>query len=103
MSIATREAPASAELPPRFLGEADWQLIVSSLRLCKRESEIVSAMIGGASEIQIAAELGISTHTVHTYTDRLYRRLGVRSRCAVVARVFEAYVRTTRGSHDDNL
>jgi DNA-binding NarL/FixJ family response regulator len=81
---------------PQFLQDREWSAIVASLRLCKRETEVVSGIIAGESEARLAERLGISTHTVHTYIDRLYRRLAVRSRCELVVRIFEVYVTATR-------
>ena len=80
---------------PSFLDERDWDLILTELRLSRRESEIASGIIEGRTEEQLAVMLGISAHTVHTYTDRLYRRLSVKSRSELVAKVFELYVRVT--------
>jgi AraC-like DNA-binding protein len=45
------------------------------------------------SEDQIARELGISAHTVHTHFERVYRKLGVRSRCQLIVSLFRAYSR----------
>jgi hypothetical protein len=36
--------------------------------------------------------LGIPRHTVHTYLDRLYRKLGVNSRAQLISVLFAAYV-----------
>jgi hypothetical protein len=36
--------------------------------------------------------MGISPNTVHTYRDRLYRKLGVGSFCQVIAIAFGSYV-----------
>ena len=38
-------------------------------------------------ELAIASDLGISQHTVHTYLERVYRKLAVGSRVALVVRV----------------
>lgn len=56
---------------------------VASLRA--RERETLELLLTGASEKQIAASLGISTHTVHQYVKRLYRYLGVTSRAQLMA------------------
>jgi FixJ family two-component response regulator len=40
----------------------------------------------GLSEKQVALKLGISLHTVHVYTTKLYRHFGVDSRGALVGR-----------------
>lgn len=81
---------------PEFLEPPEWEAIILALELCRRETQIVCGIMEAQSEAQLAANLGISTHTVHTYIDRLYRRLGVGSRCELVVRVFEAYARSAR-------
>lgn len=35
----------------------------------------------------MARQLDISTHTIHSHLERLYRKLGVTSRCGAVVRV----------------
>lgn len=54
-------------LPPRLRATLDW-------------------LLKGASEKEIAAELGLSTHTVHQYVKALYRVFGVTSRPQLMAR-----------------
>ncbi|HTO96771.1 MAG TPA: LuxR C-terminal-related transcriptional regulator, partial [Myxococcales bacterium] len=39
----------------------------------------------GRSEKQVAAQLGLSLHTVHDYVKGLHRRLGVQSRGELLA------------------
>ena len=41
----------------------------------------------GASEKQIASQLGLSPHTTHHYVKTLYRRFGVSSRAEFMATV----------------
>jgi DNA-binding CsgD family transcriptional regulator len=51
--------------------------------LTKREAETTLLLATGASNKQIAAELGISPHTVRTHGERIFRKLGVKSRKAL--------------------
>jgi DNA-binding CsgD family transcriptional regulator len=51
--------------------------------LTSREAETTLLLAAGASNKQIAAELGISPHTVRTHAERIFRKLGVRSRKAL--------------------
>jgi DNA-binding CsgD family transcriptional regulator len=69
-----------------------WSAISRALDLSDRESEIVRLLMRDQSERVIGEELRISSHTVHTHLERLYRKLDVTSRCQVVIRVFEAFV-----------
>src|SRR5262249_50856818 len=68
------EAP-KASLPPPPDG-----------RWSPRESETLALLLTGASEKRIAADLGLSPHTVHDYVKVIYRRLGVASRAEMMAR-----------------
>ena len=47
------------------------------------------ALLRGLSEKQVAAELGLSPHTVHEYARTLYRRFGVTSRAELFAKLLE--------------
>jgi DNA-binding CsgD family transcriptional regulator len=58
-----------------------------------REACVCSLALDDLSEDQIARELGISAHTVHTHFERVYRKLGVRSRCQLIVSLFRAYSR----------
>lgn len=48
--------------------------------LSAREREVLSGISRGLSNRQIADELGLSEHTVKTYVERVYEKLGVASR-----------------------
>lgn len=70
------------------LTEDEWLSIVASLRLSDREFQIVQCIFDGDKETTIANSLDLSPHTVHTYIERLYRKLGVASRCELLIRIF---------------
>jgi DNA-binding CsgD family transcriptional regulator len=69
-----------------------WQGLADSLKLSDRELQSVQCIFDDQTELAIARELRISAHTVHTHLERLYRKLGVTSRCAAVVRVLGEYV-----------
>lgn len=69
-----------------------WQRVTSVLALSTRESEILEAVFEDQKECCIAANLGISSHTVHTHLERIYRKLHVSSRVELVVRVFAEYL-----------
>lgn len=69
-----------------------WRTIARDLHMSARELQIGRRIFDGKNEATIARELGISTHTVHTYIRRLYRKLGVRDRCELLMRLFAEYV-----------
>src|SRR5207302_9839421 len=53
--------------------------------LTNREREILGLLAEGLGNKQIAARLGISTHTVKTHLELLFDKLGVSSRAEAVA------------------
>ncbi|MFV1967859.1 MAG: helix-turn-helix transcriptional regulator, partial [Pirellulaceae bacterium] len=60
--------------------DVGWRGILESLCLSPREFEIVQLIFDDANESTIAAELGLSQHTVHSHLQRVYRKLDVKSR-----------------------
>jgi DNA-binding CsgD family transcriptional regulator len=74
-----------------------WARVVVSLKLSSRERQIVECMLAGVdSEVLIGERLGMSSRTVHTHLERLYRKLSVTSRSQLLAYLFVAYA-----SHPD--
>lgn len=54
-------------------------------RLSRRLMQTLCLLLDGLSEKEIAAELGLSPHTVHDYVKSLYRTFRVRSRAELHA------------------
>jgi DNA-binding CsgD family transcriptional regulator len=50
-----------------------------------RERETLDVLLGGATEKDAAAELGVSRHTVHQYVKAIYEAYGVTSRAELLA------------------
>jgi len=65
--------PGRAAAPTRF-------------ELTEREQEVLRCLVDGMAYKQIAAELGISIHTVREYIRRIYRKLQVHSVAEAVRR-----------------
>ncbi len=65
----------------------EWSVIESRFELSGRELEIVQSIFDDHTEQRIARRLQISRHTVHTYFERVFRKLGVRSRTQLVVRI----------------
>ncbi len=65
------------------------------IRLGPRERRVLELLAQGASNKEIARELGISEGTVRTHLERLYRKLGVRSRTEAAAWYWQVYARST--------
>ena len=83
-----------------FVPRHVWQLICVTLKLSEREAQISRLILCGYSEQAIAVELYISTHTVHCYLLRLYRKLQVSSRSKLVVVLFKSYVSLERPAVD---
>ena len=86
----------------RILLPAEWRAIAESLALSGREFQILRHIFDDDKESTIAQTLDISAHTVHTHVGRLYRKLGVASRCELLVRVFAEYsdAMRSRGWYD---
>jgi DNA-binding NarL/FixJ family response regulator len=51
----------------------------ASVRLTKREREILILIVDGMKNLQIATRLGVTERTIETYRHRLMQKLNVRS------------------------
>jgi DNA-binding CsgD family transcriptional regulator len=61
-----------------------------SEHLTPREEQTLECLLNGSSEKEVAAQLGISFHTVHQHVKRLYRAFNVASRGELMARVLRS-------------
>ena len=75
-----------------LFGTDDWFTIANRLSLSERELQIVQAIFDDQHENQIAQELAISSHTVHTHLERLYHKLDVSSRVELVVRIVKCHL-----------
>lgn len=69
------------------LSEEQWKAVGKELLLSSRELPIVRAILSGHKEASIAGMLDISPYTVHSHVNRLYKKLGVHSRCDLAVHV----------------
>jgi DNA-binding NarL/FixJ family response regulator len=95
---AARRVPAGGQ---EVLSLQQWTAIGLALRLSPRELQIVQSVFDDLKEAAIADKLGISSHTVHTHLERLYRKLSVRGRTMMAVRVFAEYLRMSSGALAD--
>lgn len=88
-------------LPPasKLLTPCEWQAIATRLHLSPRELQIAQGLLDGLDERSVAGRIFISEHTVHTYVQRLYRKIGVNSRCEFLIRLFVAFL-ANNGRHN---
>jgi DNA-binding CsgD family transcriptional regulator len=70
-------------------GPADlWPLVAAAYGLTDREREIAVACMRGHSTTEIATSLLLSPYTVQDHLTSMFDKVGVRSRRALVARIF---------------
>jgi len=74
----------------------EWRALSATLGVSEREFQILQFVFDDRTKSEVAEELGISAHTVHTYLGRLYRKLGVCSREQLIVRVVREYLRVVR-------
>lgn len=72
-----------------MLSEHAWAEISRSLKLSKREVEILKGVFDNATEFAISVDLAMSQHTVHTHLNRLFHKLGVTTRTDLILRVIK--------------
>lgn len=73
--------------------EEEWNTIFRGLSLPPRQAQITRMLFEGYSDKQIARELGISVPTVRSHLQRMYAKLRVQDRTALVVYIF-AWFRT---------
>ena len=78
-----------------MFSEQAWLEIARSLTLSARELQIVRRIFDDHTESTIAADLNISPHTVHTYIERLHRKLAVADRVELILRVMNEFLALT--------
>lgn len=90
--IPTPASPCIQAVVSPFVSSLNWAALSEFLKLSKRETEITYLLAADFSEAEIAKDLAISARTVHSHVERLYRKLHVRSRCALIVKLFEAWI-----------
>ena len=73
--------------------EEAWAGVGRMLRLSRRQLSISRLALSDVSDVDIASERQITTGTVRTHTERLYKKLYVHSRLQLAACLFAAYRR----------
>lgn len=77
-----------SESLPNFLTVDDWQYIVLSLQLSPQQARIVSLILQGKQDKEMAAELGLNRYTIRTYLRRVFDREGLEDRMDLVLHIF---------------
>lgn len=93
--------PRGATLGAAVLSDVAWAEIARSLKLAGRELQITRGVFDNLTEGAIAANLGISEHTIHTHLHRLFGKLRVTTRVQVVVRVMQELLMLTVSEASD--
>ena len=78
-----------------MISESAWAEIARSLKLSGRELQIVRGIFHDHTEFAIAADLGISSHTVHSHIERLHHKLAVKNRVELILRIVDEFINLT--------
>lgn len=97
--MVTGTISGSASFGRGVLTEHEWTSLARQLGLSPRELQVVQCICDDEKELCIARTLGISAHTVHTHVERIYRKLGVSSRCALAVHVLGRAVARLRAAN----
>lgn len=84
-----RRAPRPLRAPP-VISEALVDGLLVSRGLSERERQVALLLWGGATSAEIADNLQVTVHTARRHTERVFRKLRVRSRSAVGRAITEA-------------
>jgi DNA-binding NarL/FixJ family response regulator len=85
--LLTDRAPPAIVALLVLRAEPDAAARVHVDELPPRLRQTLDGLCAGLAEKEIAAQLGLSPHTVHDYVRTLYKRFGVQNRAGLVARV----------------
>jgi DNA-binding NarL/FixJ family response regulator len=83
-------AMPSANLPPLPLSTEKWNDLATSLRLSPQQTRIVELILRNCCDKEIAAEMNLKVPTVRTHLGRLFERLKIEDRGALVLMLFAA-------------
>ena len=96
-----KQSRLQRRLTSTIFPERAWEQIAHSLRLTRREAQIVRGAFDDRTELAMARDLGISIHTVHTHVERLHRKLGVVDRVSLVLLVVDEFLKLTSSPWSD--
>ena len=98
-SSAKTDSPTTYKLPcpmgAAMFSKQVWDEIARSLKLSGRELQIIKDVFDDRTEFAIADHYGVSPHTIHTYCERLYRKLAVTDRVKLVLRITDEFLALT--------
>ena len=84
--------PTRDDSLPRFISPALWHHVIEALHLPAQQARVVSLILRGKHDKQIAIEMNLARSTIRTHLRRVFDHVGVDDRVGVVLRVFEISV-----------
>ncbi|MBN2559312.1 MAG: helix-turn-helix transcriptional regulator [Phycisphaerae bacterium] len=85
--MPSRSTPRGNDDLPDLFATARWRSLANHLSLSPRQHQVARHICRARSNDEIAANLGISSHTVHMHMKCLFEKLNVRDRVGVVVRL----------------
>src|SRR5881397_3138611 len=70
---------------PGVAGQEVPGLLMRSIKLTKREVEVLQLITDGLSQVEIARRLFVSPKTVGAHTERIFKKLGAHNRAQAVS------------------
>ena len=92
VSDSSLQYRSSSPRLPDVLPAEQWTALSHELKLSAREADILRSACYDDRTEAIAKRLGLAPSTVHTYRDRLYRKLGVRSLASALGLAFAVFL-----------
>jgi DNA-binding NarL/FixJ family response regulator len=87
-----------------LISEREWEQLRASLRLDRRQADVVRLIFLGQSDEEIARALAIRVRTVRTHVNHLFEAFGLSSRLQLVLLVLtslrECWARAEPGGSD---
>lgn len=74
-----------------LFNKKEWDALTEHLDLSKRQAQVASCIMHGMGDKRIAAEIGISQHTVRTYLGRMFAKFQVQDRNELLVHVFHHF------------
>lgn len=88
---------------PDVLSQVAWINLVRELGLSSREADILRCALVDDRTAVIARTLSLSCGTIHTYRDRIYKKVGVASMTQLVARAFAVHLQLELAEHESRI
>ena len=80
----------------RTFTSSEWADLAETFSLSRRQTEVLTQLLQGHSDKQIASALHMSVPTVRTHLTRLFLKFDVQDRCELILHVFGYFCENCR-------